>query len=534
MPFTPDASTQPAPTKRGGFTPDEAGMPAARQPDTSLAQVIGVANRAISPYATAAGAGALAGAPFGGVGAIPGAAMGVAALGLGDIGTSAYNLGARYFGGKRVPLPSETIQNMYGSVGIGREPQTPGQQVLANTLAAATGAGAQAKALNALAPYMRGPVTQGVARELGVQPGVQAVAGGASAAAPSILETQGVTDPFTLALSSVAGGAAGAKGVSMARRGEQAITNTAKRISDVVTGQPAASVDELKMAANAAYDKAKASGITFTPKSYSDMVDTVNTTLKQEGFDPDLSDKIAKVVNTLEKRRGAPQSLTELDNLRKIVSGLKLDSDPNTRRLAGEIVDTIDDYVTKSGSNAVTSGAPEGITALNEGRAMWARMRKSEVMEDILGNVDLRQPDAANTIRSQFASLAANKKRMRGFSADEQAAIREFGEGKATPTVLDILAKLAPGIDLRGFAVGSLLAGGAATGQVPPELALGLGAVGWGARGARNFFAKQGVSNLAAGVRRGDVQAPFAVQPNALVSPISQQFLNQLAAQAGQ
>ena len=534
MPFLPDASTQPAPAKRGGFTPDEAGMPAPREPDTSLAQVVGVGTRALAPYATAAGMGAAVGAPLGGIGAIPGAAMGVTALGLGDIGTSLYNLGAGAFGGRRVPLPSETIQDVYGSLGIGRKPETQGQQILANTLSAATGAGAQAKAFNALAPYMRGSVTQGIARELGAQPGVQAVASGGAAAVPSILEAQGVTDPFTLAMSSVAGGAAAAKGVSMAGRGAQAVTSTAKRIRDVVTGQPAASVDELKTAANASYDKAKASGITFTPKSYSDMVDDVNATLKQEGFDPDLSDRIAKVVNVLEKRRGSPQSLTELDNVRKVVSALKLDPDPNTRRLAGEIVDTLDDYVTKSGSNAVSSGAPEGITALNEGRAMWARMRKSETIEDILGNVDLRKPDAADTIRSQFASLAANKKRMRGFSADEQAAIREFGEGKATPKVLDILAKLSPGIDLRGAASGLLLATGAATGQMSPELALGLGAVGLGARGARNFIAQQGVSNLAAGVRRGDVQAPFAVQRNALVSPISQQFLNQLAVQAGQ
>lgn len=534
MPFLADTQPQPAGTKGGKFIPDEAGIPAAREPDTSLAQIIGVGTRAMAPYATAAGVGAAMGAPFGGVGAIPGAAMGVTALGLGDIGTSLYNLGAGAFGGRRVPLPSETIQNVYGAVGIGREPQTPSQQILANTLAAAAGAGSQARALNALSPYMRGPVAQGITRELSVQPGMQALVGGGAAAVPSMLEAEGVTDPFTLALASAAGGAATAKGATMAGRGAQSVTGASRRMYDIATGQKTATTESLKAAADASYRKADASGITFTPNSYSSLVDDMTATLKDEGFDPDLSDRIAKAVNVMEKRRGEPQSLTELDNVRKIVSQLKADPDANTRRLAGVMVDKIDDFVTKSGSNAISSGSPEGITALNEGRAMWARMSKSNTIEDILGNVDLSKADAADALQSQFASLAKNKAKMRRFSTEEQAAIREIGEGKATPSALNALSKLAPGVDLKGLLIGGALAGSAYANQVPPELALALGAVGLGARGTRNILARQKASGLAAGIRRGDVQAPFAVQPNALVSPISQQFLNALAAQAGQ
>lgn len=523
------AAVAPAPTPAGE------GMPTGREPDNSAAQWLGITNRALAPYATAAGAGALAGAPFGGVGAPVGAAMGVTALGIGDIGTSLYNIGAGYLGGKRVPLPSETIQDVYGSIGVGREPVTTGQKIYSGAISGAAGGFAPAKAINELAPLVSSPTVRNVMRELATQPVGQAVIGAGAGAAPEITQAAGIEDPRLIALSSLVGGAAAAKGAGTVGRAEQAMESTAKRLYEKVTGAPTSTVEELKSAANAAYQKANASGITFTPKSYSNMVIDLNDTLKQEGFDPDLSPRVAKAVNILENRQDTPQSLTELDNARKIVAQLKVDPDPNTRRLAGIITDKIDEFVTKSGSNAVSTGTPEGIAALNEGRSMWARMRKSEAIEDILNNVDLRIPGAADTIRSQFATLAANKRRMLGFSEAEQAAIRRIAEGNATPTTLNIISKLAPGIDLKGLLIGGALASSTAfSGTMSPMEAAALGLVGLGAKGARNYLAKRNVSNLAAGIRRGDVQMPYAVQPNAMISPISQQFLNSLANQTGQ
>lgn len=513
---------------------NDTGMPTGRAPDNSATQWLGVANRALAPYATAAGAGALAGAPFMGVGAPIGAAMGVTALGLGDLGTSVYNLGAGYFGGKRVPLPSETIQSAYGAAGIGREPVTTGQKIMSGALSGAAGGFAPAKALNTLAPLVRSPVGREIVNELAAQPVGQAVVGAGAGGAPELAQAAGVEDPRILALSSLAGGVAASKGAGALGRTGQAMSGTAKRLYESATGAPTATVEDLKSTASALYKKADESGITFTPKSYSGLVLDINDTLKKEGFDPDLSDRIAKAVRVLENRTGKPQSLSELDNARKIVSQLKTDPDANTRRLAGVMTDKIDDFITKSGSNAISSGTPEGISALNEGRSMWARMRKSEDIEDILSGIDLKKSDAADAIRSKFATLAGNKNRMRRFTDEEQAAIRRIGEGKATPTTLNIISKLAPGVDVKGLLIGSALTGAAYSEGMSPAEAAALGLVGLGAKGARNYLAKRNVSNLAAGIRRGDVQAPYAVQPNALVSPISQQFLNQLAAQSGQ
>lgn len=511
------------------------GMPTGREPDNSAAQWLGITNRALAPYATAAGAGALAGAPFAGVGAPIGAAMGVTALGLGDIGTSLYNLGAGAFGGQRVPLPSETIQDVYGKIGIGREPVTTGQKIYSGAVSGAAGGFAPAKAINTLAPLVSNPTARNVISEIGAQPVGQAVVGAGAGAAPEIAQAAGIEDPRLLALSSIAGGAAAAKGAGVLGRTGQAMGGTAKRWYDAMTDASTATAKDLKLSADKAYKAADAAGVTFSPQSYDNLVGDIQAKLKSEGFDPDLNPEIAKAVKVLGKYQGQNLSLTQLKELRSGISDLKMSSDSKVRRRAGDIVSKIDQYVEQPPANAVVSGDPAGIAAYNEGKSMWARMRKSETIDKILRDVDLSKSDAADAIRSQFASLAKNDSRMRGFSEAEQAAIRQIGEGKATPTTLNVISKLTPNFDVKGLVLGGLLtAGGNYFANVDPTEAAALGLVGLGAKGARNYLAKRNVSNLAAGIRRGDVQMPYAVQPNALVSPISQQFLNQLAIQAGQ
>lgn len=514
----------------------EAGMPTGREPDNSAAQWLGVANRALAPYATAAGAGALAGAPFGGVGAIPGAVMGVTALGLGDLGTSLYNIGTGAFGGRRVPLPSETIQNVYESIGIGREPQTPEQRIAANTLSAMAGAGSQAQALNTLSRYARSPTTQNVFRELGAQPATQAVVGGASAAVPSILQEQGVTDPFTLAMSSVAGGAIGAKGAGIVGRRAQTAENTGKFLRDKVLGNKTATTDDLRLAADDAYDEARAAGVAYDPKSYSDFIDSLEANFTSQGYSAKFDPIVKEVIGRLDEYRNVGQtpSLTDVMRVRQAIARSKINPDANVRRLAGDVVDRIDDFLERPPTGAVVSGDPAGMAALEQGRKLYAKMRKSETIEDILANADLNKPNAANIIRSEFTQLAKNKKRMLRFNEEEQAAIRSIAAGDTTPKTLSIISRIAPGTTTKGVLIGMGLGAGAYSQGADLGEAAVLGSIGLGARGGLNYLAKRNVRNLASGIRRGDAQAPFVVPPNAMISPISQQFLNQLAIQAGQ
>jgi hypothetical protein len=160
-------------------------------------QVAGVTTNALLPYATAAGLGAAAGAPFAGVGAIPGAAGGVLALGVGDLGTSIYNLGGSLFDAERIPLPSETISKGYRSVGIGRKPETPGEQVYSDVLQAAVGAGSQAQGFKTLADVAASPQSQNFMRLMGQNTRGQVGASVGAAGAPSVATNYfDVTNPY--------------------------------------------------------------------------------------------------------------------------------------------------------------------------------------------------------------------------------------------------------------------------------------------------------------------------------------------------
>ena len=97
-------------------------------------------SRGVAPYAAAAGVGAAMGAPLGGVGAIPGAAAGVTAAGLTDLGLAAYNMLARpavnAVAGSEVLPKAKSLQDytnaLLSKMGVS-ETTTPAQRILEAT-----------------------------------------------------------------------------------------------------------------------------------------------------------------------------------------------------------------------------------------------------------------------------------------------------------------------------------------------------------------------------------------------------------------
>jgi hypothetical protein len=194
----PEDGARPLTIRRGeprAAAPAE--MPQA-EPDTSFTQNAGVLARTLAPYATAAGAGALMGAPLGGIGAVPGAIAGVGALGLGNLATGAYNLAAPMFGGSQIASPSEAIRNAFAAGGVGRKPTTSEQAMAA----AAMEGGLDALSLAGAGRTLGGKIGNFFA----AKPAVQAAGGVGAAATPvAMQEYYGVEDPYALAAGSLIG-----------------------------------------------------------------------------------------------------------------------------------------------------------------------------------------------------------------------------------------------------------------------------------------------------------------------------------------
>jgi hypothetical protein len=484
------------------------------EPDTSLSQNVGVLTSALSPYATAAGLGAAVGAPFAGVGAIPGAAGGVLSLGLSDLGTGIYNAAAPMFGGQRVPLPSETIRSGLENIGVGRAPQTPGQEVMFRTAEGAAGALGGASALGTLATRQAPSVTRNIFSLLAQQRGAQTAAGaGASAAPAAAQQFGGVTDPLALTGLSFAGGV-GAGALATPR--PKSVTSA-----------------QLNVQAKNAYDRAEQAGVLFDPTSVADLGATIRqafTANPKVQFDPVLHPRINRVLQRIDEvageaaQTGAPLSFSQVELLRRVARTAANSLDRDERRLGYDIIRQIDNFVEAPPPGAVVAGqAPEAVGALKEARTAWRRMSQADALDTMVDRAERSaQGLSASSLRQQARNVANNPNRMRMFDKDIQKEIEGLARGERGLAAAESVGRLAPSFDLRNMRPGNILAGGAGGAFYAGEPVVGALGVGLGATG----LASRAIANRMAGSRMA------AMADRARGTPEKRIPIKQIAAQS--
>ena len=279
---------------------------------------------------------------------------------------------------------------------------------------------------------------------------------------------------------------------------------------EFVEGAP--TPDQLRGQAGALYDKAEASGVRFKADYYDKFVDTALAKMVDEGADPILSPKISRIADVLEKTKGGTPSIAQLAITRKQFGNAAGSADRAEARLGSIGVDMVDDFVEGAASNV-------GGT-LKEARAIWSRLRKSEVIDTAIENAQVAQAGVEAGLRNEFRSLwkARGSKRMRGFSDAELDAIKAVSEGNLSANVLRRVGSLGGGLDASRNMLNLMggVAGGAAVGG-PVGAALVPVAGQLAARASR-----AGTKNRAALARaitaRGDTpkQTPIPRQKTAL------------------
>lgn len=497
--------------------------PSIAEPDNSLNQWAGVGTRAFAPYATAATLGAAAGAPFAGVGAIPGAAGGVLSLGLTDLGTSVYNAFAPTFGGQRVPTGSEAIQNLYGNVGIGRRPETPGQQVFSDTLQGLAGGVAQPAAMGAQAARMAPSLTRNILNVLSEQRAAQAAGAAGAAAAPSIAQNYfNVTDPAALMALSLAGGmVAGAAAAPRPR---------------TVTSE------QLAARARSAYDRAEQAGVQFDPTSVSNLGSSIRqafTTHPRVQFDPSLHPRINTALQRIEEvantaqQSGTPISFSQVELLRRIARTAANSLDRDERRLGADVIRRIDDFVQAPPPRAIIAGqGPEAAQAITEARTAWRRMSQADALDTMVDRAtNSAQGLNASSLRAQARTIANNPNRMRSFDRDIQNEIQGLARGNRGLSTLQTVGQLAPSFNFRNLPGSAVTAGaGSALYSGSPGVAAlgaGLGATGLAARTAANRMATgrmAGMSSRARGTPEREIPVPQIATQSAQQALLNAEF----------
>ena len=198
-----------------------------------------------------------------------------------------------------------------------------------------------------------------------------------------------------------------------------------------------------------------------------------------------------------------------MEILRRQFGDAASSTDAAERRLGQIGIEMVDDFVEEGASSA--SGT------LKEARSLWRRMRKAETIEGAIENASLAKEGVEAGLRNQFSTLyrQRNKKKMRGFSKAEIAAIKAVATGNFSANVLRRIGSLSGGTgaqrNLLNMLAGSGL-GGAAGATVGGPLGGFVGAVGVPAVG-------HGAQRLAERGTRGRAELVRAMAATGLAAP---------------
>jgi hypothetical protein len=345
-----------------------------------------------------------------------------------------------------------------------------------------------------------------------------AVEGAAYGAAHGFGAGEGVDDRLGRAgqgalIGAAAGGATGAVAGKMAQ-------SAARKTAEAAVP----SVDDLKAASGRAYEAASNAGVAVKAQVYDDAVDDIVAGARKLGLRPYLHPKAQGALDDLVAAKGQPQTLDDLDLLRRSLREASKSPD-DERRVAGGLIDKLDDFVENLRPADVASGAnvEAATAALKEARGLWARAKTGELIEDMIERAQTRSSQFSgsgfeNALRTEFRNLAMSEKKMRALPEEVQTAVMRVARGGALENALRMLGKFAPtGV------VSTVLSGGAgaAIGGGPGAILLPLlgGAARQGATSLTNQNAQAASAVARAGGPLSGVPA-LTARGNALLSVI--------------
>lgn len=287
-------------------------------------------------------------------------------------------------------------------------------------------------------------------------------------------------------------------------KGEKAAPNPA---SDGQTGLAQVSVEhipskaELAEAADAAYKRADDAGIIVKADKINTLKKGIASMAKGEGINPTLHPDTTAALKQIVGSKG-DLTLTQLETLRKVAKDAAGSLKPADKRLAGKVVDQIDDFIDNLDDTDVVGGDAVKASALKEARALYTRKKKADVIDNLRERAELSAPNFSasgleNSLRTEFRNLAKNERKMRLFTAEEQAAIKRVAIGGKLENALRFIGKFAPtGV------VSSALSGGLGA-MIAGPAGVGIPLAGIGGRALATRMTKRNVQTVDELVRRG-------------------------------
>jgi hypothetical protein len=282
----------------------------------------------------------------------------------------------------------------------------------------------------------------------------------------------------------------------------------------IATGkQPTTTMADVQQKATRAYTKVSDQGIEISGQNATSLVDKIKTRLDAVDYIPENAAPVANILNKYESilQRGNI-TFDNVEQMRRLANNLKGNPDKNIRRLASEMVDSIDEHVAALSPKDVVSGSggiDVAVKTIMEARKDFRNLSRASTLDNILNIAETKalNPSASESelIRQGFIGLAANKNKMNLFSKDEQNAIKAVAKGSSLDPLLTLMAKFNPQRS-------QLITGGAVGfGVGSPETlkySIPIAAAGYGADKLQALIRRQSAEKAMSGLLTGTTPGP--------------------------
>lgn len=279
-------------------------------------------------------------------------------------------------------------------------------------------------------------------------------------------------------------------------------------------------IEGLKAESTNLYNQAKQAGVVFKPNKFNSNMKAIGSELRAEGYTETGFPRLASALKEAQEGK-LPRDFTELQALRNMFNTAKASTDPAERRLASMALDKFDEYIMKAPTEDIKIGDQKGITAWQDARDTYRRLKKSEVFEEMmqtaqLDKTRLTQSGYENALAQQLRNLAKNKNKMRLFTPDEQQAIIQASKGNFGQNTLRFLGRFAPTGVLTGVGTGVLS-------TMQPTIGIPLAAGTLLSRYGATKLRERGIQNLSEMMRQP--QSGFGVRLNEALPTGSQYYV---------
>ena len=208
----------------------------------------------------------------------------------------------------------------------------------------------------------------------------------------------------------------------------------AKKTADKVVQ----TVQQLRTSRDTAYAAARESGDIVPAKSFERFANKLDEQMQRQGVNLGQHPKAAGALDALVKNSRQDMALENVDLLRRNILDAVLEGSPSEARLAGQMLNKLDEFV-----DTFSGGA-----AWRQARKAHKVFRKSAMVERLVERAKLRADQFArsgmdNALQVEFRQFVRNDKLMKGFTKAERKALEAVAKNGMTTDVFRRLGKVA-------------------------------------------------------------------------------------------